>query len=287
MAATKIARRAALAVALFGATFGVGARAADPQVIHGVFALAGQTPRSSAAMRVTPLGNGSEGLADGLEFAFHAADQSPLSHFHTELTKQLHVIAISDDFRLFQHDHVDAPGPNGHFRLKLNFPHPGLYHIYADAVPEGLGHQVFRFDLPVGVAANTFVAPALKPSGLDEKSGAYTVKIDPVKLVAGQEAHIVLHIGKNGQPATDITPYLGMPAHAVFIENDSLSYTHAHAGPIAAGHAAAEHAMGEGKPVSADLGLAVTLPTHGMYKMWLQFMAGGQPHTVAFIVPVT
>lgn len=66
----------------------------------------------------------------------------PITKYDIELTKQLHVIAVSDDFKTFLHDHVTQAAKDGHLRLSMTFPHPGLYHVYADSTPTGLGQQV-------------------------------------------------------------------------------------------------------------------------------------------------
>ncbi len=77
----------------------------------------------------------------------------PVTRFETELSKRLHLIAVSGDLRTFVHEHGDKPDASGHFRILMTFPHAGLWHVYADAVPAGLGQQVMRFDLDLGGAA--------------------------------------------------------------------------------------------------------------------------------------
>ena len=37
-----------------------------------------------------------------------------------------------------------------------------------------------------------------------------------------------VNILKDGKPATDLHPYLGVPAHAVFLDAKDLSYVHTH-----------------------------------------------------------
>ena len=59
--------------------------------------------------------------------------------YRVDMTKLLHMIIVSDDFRTFLHVHPILQA-DGHFLLDQKFPSPALYHIYADAEPEGFGH---------------------------------------------------------------------------------------------------------------------------------------------------
>ena len=62
----------------------------------------------------------------------------------------------------------------------------------------------------------------------------YGVRFDTLDLRVGQDAELNLHILRDGQPAPDATPYLGVAAHAVFISAADLTYVHAHTAPAAA-----------------------------------------------------
>ena len=88
------------------------------------------------------------GLQRRLEIAMTPVGaRTPVRKYEVELSKQLYLIAIDGALRAFVHEHADHPDPSGHFHLTVTFPHPGLWHVYADAVPQGLGQQVIRFDL--------------------------------------------------------------------------------------------------------------------------------------------
>jgi hypothetical protein len=236
-----------------------------------------------------------------LDFVFmRRGDTKPITHFDTELTKQLHVIAVGDDFRTFLHDHVTRAAQDGHFRLTLNFPHPGLYHLYADAVPSGLGQQVLRFDLPVGTAVAAPQGTKLQPTGLSGRDGRYSVRFDALDLAAGQESLLTLHIDKEGKPAADLHPFLGVAAHAVLIRQDDLLYVHVHAVPaesrpspamrgmegMAGMPGMAAPALPAGARVAPTLSLHVTPPRPGIYALWIQFIGGREVRTVPFVLAV-
>ncbi len=306
--AAAITMLAALPMAAFAAT-----------PLQGIYALPEGQPKVSATLAATP-GTGSHVTVDIAMTAL--GQQQPIKQYETELSKQLHVIAISSDFRTFVHEHGEHPGPDGHFHVTMPLPHPGLYHVYADGVPAGLGQQVMRFELPVGKLPLPHPQKSLQSSGFDATDGAYKVRFDPFALHGGQESQLSLHVSRSGKPADDLTPFLGVAAHAVFIEAADLTYVHVHAAPAEApasggtgapmkhdltgktpadagtpGHADAMAGMdgmeGMGAPLPAgshlppDMTLHILAPKAGTYLLWLQFMAGGQVRTVPFTVAVT
>src|SRR5260370_36626775 len=123
------------------AIFGGPAIFAAAATLEGVNALPGTQPGVTGALVATP---GKES-SQSLDFAqMRVGEGKAITKYDVELTKQLHVIAISDDFTTFLHDHVTRAAKDGHFRLNMAFPSPGLYHVYADSTPSGLGQQVLR-----------------------------------------------------------------------------------------------------------------------------------------------
>jgi hypothetical protein len=223
--------RASLSRALFtGALVILGGTTlfAAAAILEGINALPNNQQSVTGTLAVTPGKENSESLDFVL---MRVGEGKAITKYDVELTKQLHVIAISDDFTTFLHDHVTRAAKDGHFRLTTAFPQPGLYHVYADSTPSGLGQQVLRFDLPVGTTQTSRTPPGPRASNLEGTDGPYTVKFDGLDLTAGQEAALTLHIEKGGKPAADLHPFLGVAAHAVFIDRDDLSYLHAHASP--------------------------------------------------------
>jgi len=314
-----------LVPATASALFGLPSNAADAphpraSTLSGAYALPDGQPKVAATLTATPKAGGPAGTQI-LEVAMiRLATGRPVLRYQTELSKQLHLIAVSGDLQTFVHDHGDRPDGSGRFRVAMTFPHGGLWHIYADAVPAGLGQQVMRFDLDLGGEPSR-PQPAPEPTGLEGADGRYGVRFDTLDLRGGQDAELNLHILRDGQPAPDVTPYLGVAAHAVFISAADLTYVHAHAAPAAAlaaggtgtamkqdmtgmagmdmsgmGHAGGGgHGgmpgmggapMRPGTKVAPDLTLHVHAPKAGAYLLWLQFMAGGQVRTVPFVVPV-
>ncbi|MBD5634799.1 MAG: hypothetical protein IAI49_10005, partial [Candidatus Eremiobacteraeota bacterium] len=207
----------------------LGLLGAAPRPIDGVFALQAAAVRTHGHLQATRAG--SDPLTLGLDiWLTQGSSPQALAAYDVEMTKRLHTVVVSDDFSTFAHIHP-ALGKDGHFRIVQRFPKAGLYHIYADAVPHGVGQQVFRFDLTVGGRRDA--VRRLGSSQLVSHAGPYTVLLDRTTLDARGENRLTVHIREQGRAARDLRPYLGVPAHAVFINASDLTYVHAH--PVALG----------------------------------------------------
>ena len=261
--------------------------------LTGTPALAGETVQVSGILDVEVTGP----LTRRLELVMSSAETGePITAFDKELTKELHVISVDSAFSTFIHEHAEKSGPDGSFHVDVRFPEPGLYHVYADAAPSDLGQQVLRFDLQVGADQPDGLTPPVIQAVdvLSARAGTYTVEIDASKLRAGQESLLELRVSKDGRPADDLGPYLGVPAHAVFIAAEDLAYVHAHAtapdptaeaGSQQHGHGGhGSHDMQE--PGASSLSVHVTPPAPGTYGLWIQFMGGGEVQTAPFVVSV-
>jgi hypothetical protein len=223
-----------------------------------------------------------------IAFADKATGQ-PIRHFDEELTQQLHVLATDSNFSTFIHEHAGKAESDGRFRVAMRFPKPGTYHVYADAMPSGLGQQVMRFDVPVNATTGSIAQQQMTANVAQASDGPYTVKLDTSALRAKTESMMPLTILKNGNPATDLGLYLGVPAHAVFINTEDLGYVHAHAMSAAApkGHHASHGSPDDADAaVAADLMLHATPPSAGQYALWIQFKGDSQIRTVPFSVTV-
>lgn len=261
--------------------------------LTGTPALAGETAQVSGVLEVEETGP----LTRRLELVMSSVETGePITAFDPELTQELHVISVDSAFSTFIHEHAEQSTADGRFHVDMRFPEPGLYHVYTDAAPSGLGQQVLRFDLQVeSDRPASLPSPELETADvLSTAAGPYTVEIDVSQLHAGQESLLALRVSKDGRPADDLEPYLGVPAHAVFIAAEDLAYVHAHATDPDPTLEADSHQHGHGghgshdaqEPGASALSLHVTPPAPGVYGLWIQFMGGGEVQTAPFVVSV-
>jgi hypothetical protein len=172
-------------------------------------------------------------------------------------------------------------------------PKTGLYHLYADGEPSGVGQQVFRFDFNAGPPMpNDPAARDLSERSTSSVVDGYTVTLSGLKLKAGGESMLDVHILRGGKPAADLHPYLGALAHAVFVDADDLTYVHVHPMPLVAdggmapmtgmhGMSASEMADEES---ASEMTLHVSVLEPGTYKLWLQFAGGSGLHVAQFVL---
>jgi hypothetical protein len=253
------------------------------QMITGQFALQGQKPDTDGHLRVTAVPG--QPLREHLDLWMTEPGQSQaIRSYQTEMTKKLHMIIVGDDFKSFMHEHPML-GADGHLTLTQQFPAPGTYLVYADGLPNQMNHQVFRFEIHVGkpgIAATR----TLPQTGMGVQAGPYEVDLSSVRLRSGTMTMLDVSILKDGKPATDLHPYLGSPAHAVFLNAQDLSYVHVH--PMAMDEmmdmSAQAPPMPENGPSPADMMLHIALREPGSYKLWLQFRGGTQLYVAEFTI---
>jgi hypothetical protein len=243
---------------------------AHGEVIKGEAALQGYAIQTDGFLKATaapddPL----EQRLDVWMTAPHSA--TPIRQYQVEMTKKLHMVIVSEDFKTFLHIHP-ALSSSGHFLITQKFPAPGTYFVYADALPNNLNHQVYRFRLDV--AHPSPAAPRDLPStGMGVHAGPYEVDLSTVRIHAGRMEMIDVSVLENGQPARDLHPYLGAPAHAVFLNSKDLSYVHVHpmVGDMNMDMSKPMPDLPDNATVPGDMMLHIALHEVGTYKLWLQF----------------
>jgi hypothetical protein len=228
-----------------------------------------------------------------LEF-WEQANAKVISAYDVDMTKLMHMIVVSDDLSSFQHVHPVLE-PNGHFTIDVALPEAaGGYHIYIDGMPHGFGRQVFRFDLP-GEPSSTASRLVHQTDGT-VRVGPYTLEYSPIVVPAGEISDVAVTITRDGRPATDLHPYLGVMAHGVFIGTDDLAYMHVH------GMTSEMLAMASGAndcgdsmmmqmapmPPTLNIGnqfeLEVLPPRNEPYDGWLQFVGGNTVYTAPLLL---
>jgi len=270
-----IARLSACALVLL--TAAAAASASAPQI--GQWALRGATPQIIGKLSATASRGGTD-----LDIAQFTQDSHQLiTNYTLDQTQYMHLIVVRADFREFMHLHPTLRA--GHFRIPVALSAGQRYYAYADSRPSGLGQQVLRFTLKVGVPPplqTTKVAASLPETA----AGPYVVRLSKTIVPGGRPFSLDVTITRNGRFANDLQPYLAAAAHVVLISTADLSYTHVHPMP-ADQQVASDMTMPEMKPstrVHPRMQLMIPLLHRGAYKMWLQFRGGGTLYVAPFTV---
>jgi hypothetical protein len=263
---SKFLGRAALGACAALVMLGAAPALAQSEPVEGTFALPGVAQAVTGQLNMVETGP----LSRRIELTYADRETGKqIAAFDVELTQQLHILATDAGLTHLIHEHADEVQADGRFVAELEFPAPGLYHIYTDAVPSGIGQQVMRFDVTVGDATpapQSAAAADIAAGPLVSSDGAYSVSLDASQLQAGVESAVSLLVEKNGAPASDLEPYLGVSAHAVFIRVEDLAYVHAHATQAGAGGGHGGHGsdpIGSSQPADHSHGGAAESAAHG------------------------
>jgi hypothetical protein len=97
-----------------------------------------------------------------------------------------------------------------------------------------------------------------------------TLKISPEHIVAGQEARLRYRVGKNGEPVTDLAPYLGAPMHLAVVSSDLDRFIHAHGVLPGQTHMDHLHAAPPPDNFGPEVETEIVFPAPGAYKIFGQ-----------------
>ena len=201
-----------------------------------------------------------------------------LTNLPIEMEKPMHLIAVSQDLTQFQHIHPAVSNDDA-YTVSTSFPETAVYVLF-DEFMYNEQTVLDRREVDVGQASEK--SASLSP-GLDPKTeGGLTASLSaPEMIMAGEDEHFTLQVTRDSQPATDLEPYLGVPAHLIIISSDTRNYAHTH------GEVGGMESMG---PAPSTFGPEITFhytfPHGGLYKMWAQFGYQGNVITVPYVVEV-
>ncbi|MFP5370395.1 MAG: hypothetical protein ACLGI3_06565 [Actinomycetes bacterium] len=211
------------------------------------------------------------GAGTGLAYRIVGADGEPVTAYEPSHDKDMHLIAVRRDTTGFQHVHP-ALGADGTWRVPLDLT-PGSWRVFADFVPatgDAAGETLtLGADLAV---AGDHRPQALPPQSRTTQVDGYTVTLDG-DLVPGKESELTLSVSRDGQPVTDLQPYLAAYGHLVALRVGDLAYLHV--------HPAGE--PGDGRtPAGPDIIFYATAPSTGDYRLFLDFQHDGVVRTAEF-----
>ncbi|CCF60937.1 hypothetical protein [Nocardia cyriacigeorgica] len=282
---TKFAGFALGLAAVFGIALGVGATVgpepSEPAGHDTHAAGSGSTAGSGAAdlpggLVATEAGytlaldNATTTTSAEAQLRFRILDEqgAPVTRYVRSHDKDLHLIVVRRDMAGFQHVHpvLDATGT---WSVPLNLSRAGDYRVYADFTPEGGEALTLGADLRV---AGQYDAQPLPAPATTATVGEYTVTLDG-EITPGQASKLTLSVSRNGQPVTDLQPYLGAYGHLVALRASDLAYLHVHP----------EGEPGDGVTAAGPgITFFATAPTTGDYRLFLDFQHEGVVRTAEF-----
>lgn len=206
------------------------------------------------------------------------------------------------------HLHPNRVSP-GKFSLQLPPMPAGRYRLFADVVhesgfPETLTSAIELATPTPGPAASPDDAGAIfQASGLLPDGAKVTLE-SPSAPKAGQPVSLRFKVvDADGNPAANLRPYLGMPAHLAIVKQDFSVFSHVHPNgniSMAAFEMSqtnnlrfnnnvlvSSHAKDDGGSASpAEFSFPFGFPSSGPYKLILQFARPNRVETVTFDIAV-
>ncbi|MFI7464107.1 hypothetical protein [Nonomuraea sp. NPDC049646] len=208
------------------------------------------------------------GKATDFRFAVTGPDGRPVTAYQVEHDKKLHFIVVSRDLTTFLHLHPEMT-PDGIWSVGLTLPEAGAYRAFADFVPTGGEKLTLGADLQ---AAGDYRPKPLPEASRSSKAGDYTVSLDG-DLVPGRASKLTLSVGKDGEPVTDLQPYLGAYGHLVALRAGDLAYLHVH--------------PEQSEKAGPQITFYAEVPSIGDYRLFLDFKHGDEVRTADFTVRAT
>ncbi|MGY1606870.1 hypothetical protein [Geodermatophilus sp. SYSU D00700] len=210
------------------------------------------------------------GAATPVSFRVLGPDGQPVTVYDPAHDEDLHLIAVRRDLTGYQHVHPELSA-DGTWSIPLELT-AGTWRLFADFDPAG-EDPALVLGTDVAVAGDHVPQPLPEPSATAEVDG-YTVTLDG-RLVPGQESELTLSVSRDGQPVTDLQPYLAAYGHLVALRDGDLAYLHV--------HPAGEPGDGTTQP-GPGITFSATAPSAGDYRLFLDFKHGDVVRTAEFTV---
>jgi hypothetical protein len=209
-----------------------------------------------------------------LAFSITRADGAAVTDFETEHDQELHLIVVRSDGALSRHVHPTMSA-DGVWSVPWTWDAAGSYRVFADFVPESTGENV-TLGRTVDVAGRFTPEPATSASRTAMTDG-YTATLGGDLSVSG-DSMLTVSVTKDGEPVTELEPYLGAYGHLVALRDGDLAYLHVHP---------EGDEPAPGSVSGPDIGFMTEAPTPGRYLLYLDFKVDGVVRTAHFVLDTT
>ena len=202
-------------------------------------------------------------------FTITGPEGEAVTAYDVEHEKKLHLIAVRRDFTGFQHVHPELSS-DGIWSATLDLT-AGQWRLFADF--KATGGEALTLGADLAVAGDYRPESPASETRIAEVDG-YTVTLNG-DLAAGADARLTLSVEREGEPVTDLEPYLGSYGHLVALRSGDLAYLHVHP---------------EGTPDDGttqpgpDVVFYAAVPSAGRYHLYLDFKHERVVRTAAFTV---
>ncbi|SEP53326.1 hypothetical protein SAMN04489732_12650 [Amycolatopsis saalfeldensis] len=209
------------------------------------------------------------GQAAPVRFQIQGADGKPVTAFEPDQTKLMHFYLIRSDLTGFQHVHPEMAA-DGTWTAPVAALQAGTYRAYASFITkDGTGKAVpLVLSEQLTVPGTPTVQP-VPPASTTTQVDGYTLTLSG-NVHSGMPGTLTVAVSKDGQPITDLQPYLDTYAHLTAFHEGDLAFAHLHPeGAVSGDH---------GGPT---LSFHAELPKAGNWRLFLQFQTAGVLHTAA------
>lgn len=195
-----------------------------------------------------------------LRFTITGPDGAPVTSYDVEHEKQLHLIAVRRDFSGYQHVHPTL-SQDGVWTTDLDLT-PGSWRVFADFRPTGGEAVTLGTDLQV---TGRFRPTQHPGSVTSTEVDGYAVEL----IGSLDEGAVSVRVSRDGEPVTDLQPYLGAYGHLVALREGDLAYLHVHP---------------EASDAGPEVPFGVELPSAGGYRLFFDFKHDGVVRTAQLAV---
>ena len=249
-----------------------------------------------AALKTEPVSI-STGSTATMTVSIQDTDGNPAVDMTPTHDRILHVIIVSEDFTIFSHIHPEDFGSvtpemkkAAQFPLRYTFPKAGRYLIGVDFAVKG---QTFSKRFVIDVAGDPKMGALTKDFLRQKKSGDYdvTLKSMPAIIHPEKEVELTYLFKENGQPVTDLEPYLSATMHVAIISTDLNNFIHEHGSVpgMSASGMHAHHMMHDMSVPSAfgpEIKVQTSFPAKGVYEIFSEVKHRGKVIVTHFMIEV-